>query len=51
MKCTHSNSNKVFGREEEISMTIEQAKHIIEANYSMLENTLSMLMYDEWHNF
>ena len=28
-------------------MTIEQAKHIIEANYSMRKNTLSLLMYDE----
>ncbi len=28
-------------------MTIEQAKRIIEANYSMQENSLSLLMYDE----
>ena len=28
-------------------MTIDQAKHIIEANYSMQENTLTLLMYDD----
>ena len=28
-------------------MTIDQAKHIIEANYSMQKNTLTLLMYDD----
>ena len=28
-------------------MTIDQAKHIIEANYSMRKNTLTLLMYDD----
>lgn len=28
-------------------MTIDQAKHVIEANYSMKENSLALLMYED----